>query len=219
MGFIIRADFGQKARRRNMIKLTVVATAALIGVVMAIISVIFSRYLSAVLYLAAAVLGVLYAIIKINTILPPYAAVDGERLYMNTWDNNFFPFNIDFKPTFFADFIPAGTVSYEIPLSEIDDMAIGTKGYLLRTVGDSEVARRMSEIQRHGKRLDTMMKRCDILYVKTKSGEVYMMSVSDFDVNELYRLVDFVEHSTRGLEFKTNLRILRKKRDTIPGRK
>lgn len=217
MEHLVRVGLGQRERRNNMIKLTVVATVAVVGILMAVISVIKGAYLFALLYLLAAVLGVMYAIIKINAVLPPFAASDGKRLYLNTWDNNFFPFNIDFRPAFFADFVPAKTLSYEIPLSEITDMAVGTKGYLLRVLNDEKFAERMADISRRNRRIDGLMKRCDILYVKVRSGEIYMMSVSDFDINGLYRLVDTVEHSTRGLSFKTNLRKLRKKRETILG--
>lgn len=217
MEHLVRAGLGQRERRNNIIKLTLVATVAVVGILMAVISVINGAYVFAALYLLAAVLGVLYSIIKINAVIPPYAASDGERLYLNTWDNNFFPFNIDFRPAFFADFIPAKTLSYEIPISEITDMAIGTKGYLLRVLHDEKFAERMVDISRRNRRIDGLIKRCDILYVKVRSGEIYMMSVSDFDINGLYRLVDVVEHSARGLEFKTNLRKLRKKRETILG--
>ena len=44
------------------------------------------------------------------------------------------------------------------------------------------------------------------------------MTVTDFDVDELHRLVDLVEHCTHGLEFKTNLRKLRKIREFTEGR-
>lgn len=217
MEHLVRAGLGQRERRNNMIKLTLVATVAVVGILMAVISVINGAYVFAALYLLAAVLGVLYSIIKINAVLPPYAASDGERLYLSTWDNNFFPFNIDFRPAFLADFIPAKTLSYEIPVSEITGMAIGTKGYLLRALHDEKFAERMADISRRNRHIDGLMKRCDILYVRVRSGDIYMMSVSDFDINGLYRLVDVVEHSVRGLEFKTNLRKLRKKRETILG--
>lgn len=215
---IVKAGLGAKVRRNNMIKLTIVATIAIVGIFMAVVSVIGGSYLLAIVYLAAAVLGVLYSIIKINTTLPPGISCDGEKLYMNTWDNNFFPFNINSKPIFFADFIPARTLTYEIELNAIEDMAIGTKGYLSRTLQDAEFDRRVAEVTRKNSRIASLVKRCDILYVRIKGGEIYLMTVNDFDVDELYRIVDMVEHLTHGLEFKTNLRKLRRKREKIQSR-
>lgn len=218
MEHTVRAGISAKKKQNGIIKLTVVATAAVVGVLMTVVSLVHGAYLFALLYAAAALLGGLYAVIKINSILPPCAEASSEMLYMTTWDNSFFPFNIDFRPAFLADFIPAKTITYEIPMSEIADMAIGTKGYLARALNNPVFDARMNELTRKNHRLDTLLKRCDILYVRLKNDDVYMMSVSDFDVNELYRLVDIVEHATRGLEFKTNLRLLRKKRETILGR-
>ena len=216
--YIVRASLGQRAKRGHMIRLTIVATVAVVGILMAVVSIIGGSYLFAALYMAAAVLGVMYAVIKINTVLPPYAAADSQRLYMNTWDNGFFPFDINFRPAFLADFIPAKTVTYEIPLSEITDMAIGTKGFMLRVLKDEKFAQKMLEISKKSKRLSELLKRVDLLYVRVKSGGIYLMSVAEFDIDELYRLVDIAEHSAKGLEFKTNVRKLRKKRESILGR-
>ena len=214
----VKAGLSARVRRRNLIKLAFVATVAVIGIFMAVVSVINASYLFALLYMAAAVLGVLYSIIKINSTLPPYAACDGQILYMNTWDNCFFPFNINFRPKFFADFVPARIVTYEIPVAEIIDMAIGTKGFLSRTVRDERLDRKIADVAGKSRRLADLIKRCDILYVKLKNGAVCAMTVTDFDVDELHRLVDLVEHCTHGLEFKTNLRILRKIREFTEGR-
>lgn len=218
MANLVKAELSARVKRNNMIKLTLVATIAVIGILMAVVSVINGKYLFAVAYLLAAVLGVLYTIIKINATLPPYAACDGEKLYMNTWNNCFFPYNLDFKPKFFADFVPARIVTFELPLDEIDDMAIGTKGYLSRTLKNEKLDSRFAAIAAKNRRLATELKRLDILYVRLKSGRIYMMSVSDFDVESLYHLVDMIEHRTQGLEFKTNVRLLRRKRETIEGR-
>ena len=213
MGSIAKAGLSAKFKRRNLIKLTVVATIAVIGIVMSVMSVLNAQYVFALLYFIAALLGTLYAIIKINTVLPPMIECDNECITLSTWDNGLFPFNIHFKPTFFADFIPAKTKSYEIPLSEIDSLLIGSKGFVSRTVSDSTLEGMYKDMFAGNRRLSELAKRCDILYLKLKSGRVYIMSVNDFDPDELYRIVDKVEHLVQGIDFKTNIRKLRKKRD------
>lgn len=215
---VVKVGPSARVRRRSLVKLSIVAAVSVTGIFMAVLSIINASYLFALLYMAAAVLGVLYSIIKINSILPPYAACDGRILYMNTWDNCFFPFNVSFRPKFFADFVPAKLITYEVPVEEIVDMAIGTKGFLSRTVKDELLEKKIADTVGDGGRLADLIKRCDILYVKLKNGAVCAMSVTDFDVEQLHRLVDLIEHCTHGLDFKTNLRKLRKIREFAEGR-
>ena len=53
----------------------------------------------------------------------------------------------------------------------------------------------------------------DILYARLANGEIYMMSVTDFDVDGLNDTVNAVMHGAHVSEFKTNMRLLRKKRE------
>lgn len=213
MSSIAKAGLSAKFKRRNIIKLTIVATIAVVGIVMSVLSVINAQYLFAILYFIAALLGTLYAIIKINTVIPPYIECNHKSIILSTWDNGLFPFNIRFKPKFFSDFIPAKAKSYEIPLSEVDSILIGSKGFLLRNVSDGVLDGMFKEMFAGNRRLAELAKRCDILYLKLKGGRIYIMSVNDFNYDELYSVVDKVEHLVQGLEFKTNIRKLRKKRD------
>ncbi len=218
MANLVKAELAEKVKRGNIIKIALVATVSVIGLMLAAVSVINGSFIFAIAYFVAGILGVLYTIIKINATFPPSLQCDGEKLTISTWDNGFFPYKIDFKPAFFADFVPAKTVTNEIMVSQICDIAIGTRGYLSKTLKSYELDKRLREISSLSRRLDTVLKRCDIFYLRLKDDRIYTMSVSGFDIESLHALVDMIEHKTAGIEFKTNLRLLRRKRETIDGR-
>ncbi len=211
----VRAELSEKVKRQSLIKIAVVGTISVIGLILAVYSIVRLNFLFAFLYLVAGVMGALYTIIEINFSRVPFVECDGEKLVFSTWDNNIFPYKVDFKPKFFADFVPSKAVSYEITLDDVADMAIGSKGFLTKALKSLELDRKFAEFSVYSKRVEGFVKRCDILCVRLKDGSIYMMSVKSFDMDELYRIVDMTEHQVQGLEFKTSVRQLRKKRETI----
>ena len=129
------------------------------------------------------------------------------------------PYNIDFKPQFFGDFVPAKSVVYEIPLSDISEISIGSKGFLVKTLKDIEINNIFSDFSKRCKRADGLIRRLDILAVKLRDGKVYMMNVDKFDFDKIYEIVDYIEHRTQELLFNTNVRVLRRKRETLSSNK
>ena len=211
MKIIARAGISSKVKSRAVIKLTIIATIAVIGVVFSAFSIFNAQYLFAVLYFFAATLGCMYFIIKLNTILPLQIECDGENLYLTTWDNCLFSHNINFKPVFFADFVPAKIKCIQIPLKEISSVVIGSRGFINRTLREALLTDSCFDNLPENKRLDDMSKRMDIFYAILKDGSTYYMSINDFDINEIYDVADTVCRYVPGFELKTNIRKLRKK--------
>lgn len=209
----IKAELDAKVRTRSIVKIAVVATVSIAGLVLAVTSLIGGAFLYAAAYLVAGALGVLYAIIRINATFVQSVVLDGDRLTLNMWDNGFFPYNIHYKPRFFADFVPAKSVSYELNISDISDIVIGSSGFVAKTDADS-ISKRIAEVLDEDKSLERFLKRYDMLYVKLSDGGTYIMSVDSFDTDALYELVDYLERNVQGLEFKTNVRHLRRMRDS-----
>ena len=119
-----RVTLDNKIRRNSIIKLALIATVSVVGVLMAVVCMIDRTPVFALLYLIAAVLGVMYSVMQINATLPPSVEFDEHTLYLNTWDNCFFPFRVGFRPAFLADFVPAKTVTFELPIADICELAI-----------------------------------------------------------------------------------------------
>lgn len=210
---ITKAGISAKVKKQGIIKLTVIATVAVVGIIFSAYSLINSQYLFSLMYFIAACLGTIYSVMKINTILPPSIECDLHLLYMSTWDNCIFPYNVSFKPAWFADFIPAKTKCYEIPLCEISSVVIGSKAFIIRSLPDSNADAAFNRILHGNSRASEAAKRCDFFYVTLKSNSSFFMSVNGFDIDELYNIVDRIEHNVNALEFKTNIRLLRKKRE------
>ena len=177
MKIITNAGVSAKVKKNGIIKLTVIATVAVTGIIFAVYSVFNAQYLFSLLYLLAAFLGVTYSVMKINTLLPPSIECDGKKLSLTTWDNCIFPYDVNFKPSVLADFVPAKTKTFEIPVSEISSIVIGSKGFIIRSSSDSGAEQRFFEILGNNKKFHNTAKRSDIFYVTLKDGNVYFMSV------------------------------------------
>lgn len=210
----MKAELAKNKKLSRLIRIAVVSTVSLLGLVLAAVSLFKADFLYAFAYLIAGALGVLYVAISINATFVQSVILDGDKLILNTWNNGFFPFDVYYKPRFFADFVPAKSVSYEIVINDIKELCVGSKGFLLKTADKDSVTEKLDKIIACDKSLDKHIKRYDILYVKMLDGRVYMMEVNDFDSESLYSIMDSLERKVQGLEFKTNVRLLRKRKDS-----
>ncbi|MDO4618812.1 MAG: hypothetical protein Q4B31_04730 [Clostridia bacterium] len=210
----LRAELVSKVKKLNTVKAALVLAVSVLGLVLAIVNLVSAKFLFTIGYLIAGSLGAAYSAIEINQTYVPLIEVSEETLNLRTWDNGFLPYNIDFKPKFFQDFIPSKMVIHEIPVSDITEIAVGSKGFLIKSVMSIELNEIFSDISNRAPRTDNIMKRFDIMSVKLKDGTVYAMNVKNFDKNALYEIVDFIEHRVAEFDFKTNIRVLRKMRET-----
>lgn len=209
----IKAELSAGIKKRNMIRIALVGTVSVIGLILSLTSLLDGAFLYAVAYLVAGALGILYAVIRINTVFVQSVVLDGDKLILSMWENGFFPYNINYKPRFFADFVPAGCVSEEINISDITDIAIGSRGFLGKSVDAETVSEKMSELLSADKSLEKYLRRYDMLYIKLSDGKTHIMSVNNFDTDALCGIVDYLERNVQGLEFKTSVRLLRRKKD------
>ncbi len=216
---VLRAELSEKTKKINTVKISIVLSVSVLGLILAVLNLFLASFLFAVVYFVAGFLGLIYSVIIINETLVPRITVLENSLVLRTWDNGFLPYNIDFKPQFFGDFVPAKSVVYEIPLSDISGISIGSKGFLVKTVKDIELNNIFSDLLARCKRADGMIKRLNILVVKLRDGKVYAMNVDKFNFDALYEVVDYIEHRTQELLFNTNVRVLRRKRETLSKKK
>ena len=155
-----KASLSMKVWRDYIIKISLVGTVSLAGLVLAIASIISGGYIFALCYLVAFCLGFSYVIIRINTALPTYIATDGEKLMLSVWNNGVFPYKVDGKPSFIADFIPERVRLDEIEFSELDRIYIGSKRYLKKTLDEAEYPEILSALE-EDKHIDTVLKKMD----------------------------------------------------------
>ena len=199
-----KASLSMKVWRDYIIKISLVGTVSLAGLVLAIASIISGGYIFALCYMVAFCLGFSYVVIRINTALPTYIATDGEKLMLSVWNNGVFPYKVDGKPSFIADFIPERVRLDEIEFSELDRIYIGSKRYLKKTLDEAEYPEILSALE-EDKHIDTVLKKMDFVLVFTMSGESCFMSVTDFDVQALADVIDVVERNCQGVKINIHL--------------
>ena len=216
---ILNAELSGKVKKLNTVKISVVLLVSVLGLILGVLNLFSASFLFAFCYLAAGCLGVIYSVIEINETFVPSITVLENTLVLRTWDNGFLPYNIDFKPQFFGDFVPAKSVVYEIALSDISEISVGSRGFLTKTMKDIGINNIFSDFSKRCKRADGLIRRLDILAVKLRDGKVYMMNVDKFDFDKIYEMVDYIEHRTQELLFNTNVRVLRRKRETLSSNK
>lgn len=207
----VKAELAQKKKTGCIVQLLVVSIASVAGIILSVVNIFGGKLLYTLAYLLAGLLGLLYTAIKLNSTFARSVVLNDGKLYMRSWDNGFFPYNIAFRPKFFADFVPAKTIVREVNISDITDLAIGSRGFLQRSVDAQSVSEKMTELISYDKSLEKYLKRYDILYVRLADGKVGMMSVDCFDMKALGDIADYLERNVQGMRFKTNVRLLRKR--------
>jgi len=199
MEYLAKASLSQKVWRNYIIKISLVGTVSIAGLVLAFVSIFSGRYLFALWYFIAFCLGISYTVIRINTVLPTYIAADEDKITLSTWDNGVFPYRIDEKPNILSDFIPEKVKVNEIEFSEIDRIYIGSKKYLKKTLAEEEYPQILTMLE-EDKHIDKTLRRMDFLLVVTAGGNVSFMSVTDFDIQALSDVIDVVERNCQGVK-------------------
>lgn len=214
MEYLSRVSLKPKVRREYIIKISLVGSVSLLGLVLSLYSLVIGSYLFALWYFAAFILGLAYVIIRINTVFPTYIAADSERVILSVWKNGVMPYTLPEKPTFISDFIPERVKTVEISMTDIDTVIIGSRRYLLKTLPTEDYPKILKQLD-NDKHFSSVLKRMDFIYIQAKDGENCFMSITDFDINELLSFVGVVEKHCTGVKILTNHPKLVKMRNTI----
>ena len=204
MEYYKRASLSQKVWRNYMVKISLVGTVSLAGLVLALISIFSGRFLFAFWYFVAFCLGLSYVVIRINTALPTYLAADSEKLTLSVWNNGVFPYKVEEKPSIISDFIPDRVKTDEIEYQELDSIYVGSKRYLKKTLREEEYPRVLSMLE-EDKHMDATLKKMDFFLAFTHSGECAFMSITDFDVEALSDVIDVIERNCQGVKINIHL--------------
>lgn len=209
MNYIEKAALSPGKRNFNLAKITVVAVICVVGILLSVYSITVKNYLFAALYIIAAILGLMYVVIKVNTVMPTYIAVDDSNVYMQCWDNGVFAYKVNFKPAFLADFIPAKVQKKEIPIENIKSIHIGSKNYLVRNLEETVFPEEIEKATEHRKHDVEVMRKMDILCITDSDNNVNFMSVTDTDTAALARVINYIHRKNEEADIKCNLRDLR----------
>lgn len=212
MDYLSKVALSGKVRRDNIIKISLVGSVCLLGLILCIYSLATSSFLFALWYALAFVLGLSYVIISINACFPTFLATDGEKVVLSVWENGIMPYTLPEKPNFISDFIPEKIKTIEVAMEDIGMVSVGSLRLIKKSIPEED----MPEIFKRlggNKHFDTVLKRMDFLFIKTKDDKICFMSVTDFDIPELSRFLDVIEKNCQGVQVTTNIPKLVKMRN------
>ena len=216
-----KTEYTAKAKlgKRNRVKATVIiAAVALVvafGIFLTIYNVFIGKYLFSVGYLLAAVLGLGYIIIEINSIFATFLAVDEKHIYMKNWVNGFVPFDLKHKLGFIREFIPAKTTTVEIKTADVKECMMGSAKFLKRHCESNQAfVEKMDSFEKMGVISKTHIKRMEYFYVETKSGESCFMPVTGFDEDALASVIYQIEKTSK-VKVRCNNHEIVKKRNLL----
>lgn len=209
MEYVKKASMSPHKKKMKIIGISIIGAVCLVAVLLAVLSICKANYIYAVLYIVAALLAAAYVIIKINSVMPLYIAADDNNVYIQCWRNGAFPYDINFKPAFFADFVPDKVIKKEIPIEKITRVFVGSKNYLARNLEDTDFAARAAAIEKNRGTEKNAVRRMDFICIADNSGEIYFMPVTDIDSSSLAELVNYIYRKKPDTEIKCNLREIR----------
>ena len=194
-----------------MIKICIIGSVALIGLILGIASFVQGNILFGVIYLLACLFGIAYVIIQINTIMPTYLAVSGRQVVMQNWENGIFSFNPAFRPAFLCDFVPDKTDVRQADVSKITKLLIGTTSFLCRNLPNTQFEEDMHALAEINSRCARLLKRLDLIYIETIDGDCYYMSIDRFDPAEVVRVLTEIQKYAPQLQIRCNSRDIRRR--------
>lgn len=212
MEYLSKVSIRDKVRRDHVIKISLVGSVSLLGLVLGIYSLVINNFLFALWYALAFVLGLSYVIIRINACFPTFIATDGEKVVLSRWKNGIMPYTLPEKPNFFSDFIPEKIKTSEIAMEDIDAVIIGSRRFLKKTLAEEEYPEILARLD-FNKHFDNVLKRMDFIFVRTKTDENCFMSITDFDLLGVNDFLYVIEKKCPGVSIQVNIPKLVKMRN------
>jgi hypothetical protein len=208
MKYLAKACTSKKYRRSSGFFITVVGLLSCFGFVMLIYEFIAGNVLFGISYTIATLLGFTYVLIRINTVFATYIAADKNNVYMKNWANDFLPYDADSKIKLLSEFVPAKTKVVEIPIHEISKIAIGTKNFIKRNIGENSTfpqAIKRFETSRDYYKKKTVSS-MDLFYIETVDGGCYYMPIDKFETSNIVKLIKGIQKFNPNIDLRVNSR-------------
>ena len=211
MEYSTKITMSKNEKYINMVLICAIASICVLGLLMAVYSLINSMYLFSCIYFVAIILGFSYVVMRINTIMPTFIAMSDEYIFIENWENGYFPFKVN--KGFFGEFIPEKTVLRKIDIGAIDKLCIGSMSYLKKLLPDIDFYRTSGCDK---EKYEAILKKMEFLYISTKDDKELLVTVSEYDSEEMGNLFKVVMEINEEIDFHSDNRIITK---LIPSKK
>lgn len=205
MAYKNKAVLTKKKRTKETVFAVLLGCVGCAALALAIYSAVTRRFIFMAAYILACIFSIIYTVIKINTIVPIFAADDEEYLYLNNWKNKFFPFKPD--KGFLGEFMPDKVTLSKLRLSNIQKIYIGSGNFIARTLPESNFAK---ELKEYKKKFSGMLKRAEFIHITSNTDDEYFMPITDFDPEALANIIKDARHQNASLTFMTANRKIRR---------
>ena len=211
MEYSTKITMSKNEKYINMVLICVIGSICALGLLMAVYSLINSMYLFSCIYFVAIVLGFSYVVMRINTIMPTFIALSDEYIFIENWENGYFPFKV--SKGFLGEFIPEKTILRKIDISAIDKIYIGSMNYLKKLLPQIDFYKNSGCDK---EKYEAILKKMEFLYISTKDNKELLVTVSEYDSEEMGNLFKAVIEINEEIDFHSDNRTITK---VIPSKK
>lgn len=206
MAYAAKANTNKKYRHKNQIILLLMTILAIASLIMLIFSFATGMVFFGIAWIIAFILLASYVLIRFNTVFTTYLATDKSNIYMNSWTNDFFSYDVTNKIKILSEFIPAKTKLIKIPIDSIESIVIGTKNSIKRYTDENSLFR--ARIAPYEKTKDFAIKKAinsmDLFYVATNEDSSFFMPIEHFSSRDVARVLQFVQRVNPNIMIKVN---------------
>jgi len=211
MEYAAKACTHKKYRRKNKIILSIMTALSILSLIMLVFSFVTEKILFGLSWLIAFILLASYVLIRYNTVFPTYLATDKKNIYMNTWKNDFFSYDVSNKIKIIREFVPSKTKLIKIPIDKISSIVVGTKNSVKKYAEENEEFQK--QVQPFETSKDFAQKKAvnsmDLFFVTTTEGTSYFMPIENFSPRDVSRVLQFIQRLNPEINIKVNSRTFR----------
>ena len=211
MEYAAKACTHKKYRRKNKIILSIMTALSILSLIMLVFSFVTEKILFGLSWLIAFILLASYVLIRYNTVFPTYLATDKRNIYMNTWKNDFFSYDVSNKIKIIREFVPSKTKLIKIPIDKISSIVVGTKNSVKKYAEENEEFQK--QVQPFETSKDFAQKKAvnsmDLFFVTTTEGTSYFMPIENFSPRDVSRVLQFIQRLNPEINIKVNSRTFR----------
>ena len=211
MEYAAKACTHKKYRLKNKIILSIMTALSVLSLIMLVFSFVTEKILFGLSWLIAFILLASYVLIRYNTVFPTYLATDKKNIYMNTWKNDFFSYDVSNKIKIIREFVPSKTKLIKIPIDKISSIVVGTKNSVKKYAEENEDFQK--KVQPFENSKDFAQKKAvnsmDLFFVTTTEGTSYFMPIENFSPRDVSRVLQFIQRLNPEINIKVNSRTFR----------
>lgn len=208
----VTATVTPKKRSTTTALIVVYTLLSLFALIMGIYDIASGKKVFGILFLIAALILLVLALIKGNSVYGTNLKIKNDTLYLKRWENGFLPYIPD-GTSFFSDLKPAKTTIVSVPIDSVSHVFIGTKDFIKRNITDSgkKFLKAIYPYERSSKKSKRdAISGVDMFYIETTDNNCAFMSIRDYNVKNVVEIIKRIYDTNPQVEVKVSNREYKK---------